>query len=370
MRKILVTGFDPFGGESINPAYEAVKLLPEQILDARVIPLEVPTVFDSGPKKVIEAVSELQPDFVLCIGQAGGRSQITPEFVGINYAQARIPDNEGNQPLNVPLVPGAPAAYFTQLPVYAMVEKIKAKGLPAAVSYTAGTYVCNAMMYSVLHALNTAFPHIRGGFMHVPYATEQTVNQPAGTPGMNLRDIAAGIEAGIEAILENERDITAEGRDALMFEVERLTQAVRASGVTMSTSEETLFADLQALGRRYAKIKPSIQHLQTPVHTLVASSDQKIFMGDVTTGENRALDQFHLESGQLVVKVPVPYRLQAALPAKAARIRKAFYQDWLPDQPYESGEWKDVEVYHYRQRYFRKSVKMVMELWFCLSPKS
>ena len=96
MRKILVTGFDPFGGESINPAYEAVKLLPEQILDARVIPLEVPTVFDSGPKKVIEAVSELQPDFVLCIGQAGGRSQITPEFVGINYAQARIPDNEGN----------------------------------------------------------------------------------------------------------------------------------------------------------------------------------------------------------------------------------------------------------------------------------
>lgn len=111
MRKILVTGFDPFGGESINPAYEAVKLLPEQILDARVIPLEVPTVFDSGPKKVIEAVSELQPDFVLCIGQAGGRSQITPEFVGINYAQARIPDNEGNQPLNVPLVPGVPAAY-------------------------------------------------------------------------------------------------------------------------------------------------------------------------------------------------------------------------------------------------------------------
>lgn len=92
-----------------------------------------------------------------------------------------------------------------------------------------------------------------------------------------------------------------------MFEVERLTQAVRASGVTMSTSEETLFADLQALGRRYAKIKPSIQHLQTPVHTLVASSDQKIFMGDVTAGENRALDQFHLESGQLVVKVPVPY---------------------------------------------------------------
>ena len=188
-----------------------MKLLPDQILDAQIIKLEVPTVFGKGPQKTVEAIEKERPDFVLCIGQAGGRSQLTPEFVGINYAQARIPDNEGNQPLNEPLVAGAPDAYFTQLPVYAMVEKMKADGLPAAVSYTAGTYVCNAMMYCVLHALHTKYPTIRGGFMHVPYATQQTVSQPAGTPGMALTDIARGIERSVEAILENREDITAVG---------------------------------------------------------------------------------------------------------------------------------------------------------------
>ena len=125
MKKILITGFDPFGGEKINPAYEAVKLLPDQIAGAEVIKLEVPTVFGKGPQKTVDAIEEYQPDYVLCIGQAGGRSQLTPEFVGINYVQARIPDNEGNQPMNQPLVEGAPAAYFATIPVHAMVEEMK-----------------------------------------------------------------------------------------------------------------------------------------------------------------------------------------------------------------------------------------------------
>ncbi len=176
--KILVTGFDPFGGETINPAFEAIKLIPDTIKGAEIIKLEVPTVFKRGPQATIDAVEEYQPDYVLCIGQAGGRSQLTPEYVGINYVQARIPDNDGDQPLNQPLVKGAPNAYFTQLPVYAMVEKMKENGIPASVSYTAGTYVCNAMLYCVLHALNTKYPNTKGGFMHVPYATSQTVNQP------------------------------------------------------------------------------------------------------------------------------------------------------------------------------------------------
>lgn len=209
--KILVTGFDPFGGESINPAYEAVKLLPDTIKDAQIIKLEVPTVFKRGPQATIDAIDKYAPDYVLCIGQAGGRSQLTPEFVGINYVQARIPDNDGDQPLNQPLVKGAPDAYFSQLPVYAMVEKMKANGIPASVSFTAGTYVCNAMLYCVLHALNTKYTNTKGGFMHVPYATSQTVNQPAGTPGMSLKDIAKGIELSIEAIIENPTDVIAQG---------------------------------------------------------------------------------------------------------------------------------------------------------------
>ena len=205
--KILVTGFDPFGKEAINPSYEALKLLPDFIDGAKVIKLEVPTSFKKGPQTTIDAIEKHRPDYVLCLGQAGGRSQMTPEFVGINYAQARIPDNDGDQPLALPLVPGGPTAYFTQLPVYAMVNKMKANGIPASVSYSAGTYVCNAMLYCVLHALNTKYPKIKGGFMHVPYAISQIVDRPSGTPGMNLNDIAKGIELSIKAIIENPADI-------------------------------------------------------------------------------------------------------------------------------------------------------------------
>ena len=207
MKKVLITGFDPFGGEKINPAYEAVKLLPDEISGAKIIKKEIPTVFQKGPDAVYEAIQENQPDYVLCIGQAGGRSQVTPEWVGINFRNARIADNEGNQPLQTSVVENGPEAYFTMLPVFRMVEKRKEHGSPASVSYTAGTYVCNDVMYSVLHYCNTEFKGVKGGFMHVPYATEQTVNQPAGTPGMNLKDIAKAIELSVEAMLESDTDI-------------------------------------------------------------------------------------------------------------------------------------------------------------------
>ena len=206
MRKILVTGFDPFGGESINPAYEAVKLLPEQILDARVIPLEVPTVFDSGPKKVIEAVSELQPDFVLCIGQAGGRFGITPERVAINVDDARIPDNEGNQPVGTPIFADGDTAYFSSLPIKAMVQKMREAGIPAAVSNTAGTYVCNHLMYGVLYHIAKEFPNMRGGFVHVPFLHEQVIEK-RDVPSLSKADIVKGLEAAIAAIAENDKDI-------------------------------------------------------------------------------------------------------------------------------------------------------------------
>lgn len=206
-RKILVTGFQPFGGESMNPAWEAVSRLPDTIGDATVTKVEVPVVFGRGPEAVERAVEEVEPDLVLCVGQAGGRAKITPEFVGINYADARIPDNDGCQPVAERIVDGGPDAYFATLPIKAMVQAMQEAGVPAEVSYTAGTYVCNDVMYSLLHTLATRHPEVRGGFLHVPYATEQATHLPASTPSMSVDDMARGIAVALEAALTHEKDV-------------------------------------------------------------------------------------------------------------------------------------------------------------------
>ncbi|MDD6693689.1 MAG: pyroglutamyl-peptidase I [Olsenella sp.] len=206
-RKILVTGFQPFGDESMNPAWEAVRRLPDTIGDATVTKVEVPVVFGRGPEAVERAVEEVEPDLVLCVGLAGGRAKITPEFVGINYADARIPDNDGCQPVAERIVDGGPDAYFATLPVKAMVQAMREAGVPAEVSYTAGTYVCNDVMYSLLHTLATRHPGVRGGFLHVPYATEQATHLPASTPSMSVDDMARGIAVALEAALTHEKDV-------------------------------------------------------------------------------------------------------------------------------------------------------------------
>ena len=139
--KILVTGFDPFGGETVNPAYEAVKLLPDTIGGAQIFKLEIPTVFSLSGPAVEEGIKKYQPDVVLCVGQAGGRASISVEKVAINFVDARIPDNNGEQPLDEPLQADGPAAYFSTLPVKAMVQHVKDAGLPCYLSFTAGTYV-------------------------------------------------------------------------------------------------------------------------------------------------------------------------------------------------------------------------------------
>ncbi len=154
-----------------------------------------------------------------------------------------------------------------------------------------------------------------------------------------------------------------------MFEAEQMAEPILLCGVELPASEATMFEDLQVLSRAYAKEKPQIRYQKKPVYTMVATSSRGLFMGDVVEKKNPGRKHLQIRKGQWVVKVAIPYRMQAALPAKVARLRKQFYQDWLPDQPYTSASWQDLEVYHYRQRYFRKSVKMVMELWFCLEPK-
>ena len=199
--KILVTGFDPFGGEKVNPALEAVKSLPSVIHVAEIRWVEIPTVFYQSAEVLEAEIVRYQPDVVLCIGQAGGRASLTPERVAINQDDARIPDNDGNQPIDTPIRLDGEAAYFSTLPIKAMVQAIKEVGLPATVSNTAGTFVCNHLMYQALYLADKKFLNMRAGFMHIPYMTEQVINKP-NTASMNLADIVKGIEAAIGAIVD------------------------------------------------------------------------------------------------------------------------------------------------------------------------
>lgn len=205
--KILITGFDPFGGEAVNPAYEAVKLLPDQIAGAEIIKMEIPTVFSKSYRAVESGIQKYNPDVVINVGQAGGRAHVTIEQVGINLADARIPDNAGEQPLNEPLQSDGDTAYFATIPIRAMVKNVQENGLPCSISYTAGTYVCNCVMYNVLYLTQKKYPNIKAGFIHVPYSIEQLIGKPATTPGMSLTDIAKSLEYAIEAIaLEKEEE--------------------------------------------------------------------------------------------------------------------------------------------------------------------
>lgn len=207
--KLLLTAFDPFGGSPINPALEAVKLVADNVAGVEIVKLEVPTVFGKSIATVGAAIEEVKPDAVLCIGQAGGRYDLTPERVAINLDDARIPDNEGQQPIDTAIFEDGAPAYFTTLPIKAMVAKIREAGLPASVSNTAGTFVCNHLMYGVLYTLAKKYPGVKGGFMHVPFVPSQTVNRPTPAPSMCEQDIARGIEAAIAAIAENDKDIVA-----------------------------------------------------------------------------------------------------------------------------------------------------------------
>ena len=205
MKKLLLTAFTPFDGERINPALEAVKLVKDKIGNLEIVKLEVPTVFGKSIETVREAIERERPDFVLSIGQAGGRAEITPERVAINLNDARIPDNEGNQPIDEPIFPDGENAYFSTLPVKAMVEAIRKEGLPSSLSNTAGTYVCNHLMYGVLYYLDKR-PRMKAGFIHVPYIPEQ-VKDKKEMPALPLSDIVRGLEAAIQAVEENELDL-------------------------------------------------------------------------------------------------------------------------------------------------------------------
>ena len=192
MKKLLITGFDPFGGESINPSWEAVRLLPKTIGEYELHKLQIPTVFGLAAETVLCKAREIHPDVIICVGQAGGRASVTPERIGINVRDARIADNAGASPKDKAIVPGGPDGYFSTLPIKAMIDAINGAGLPGAVSNTAGTFVCNDVLYTLLHHhQGTA---VRCGFVHVPYLPQQ------GTPNLPLEDTAKALAAAISAL--------------------------------------------------------------------------------------------------------------------------------------------------------------------------
>ena len=204
--KILVTGFDPFGGEPINPAIESVKRLPDNIAGAEIIKLEIPTVRKKSLEKIEKAINEHNPDVILSIGQAGGRFDISIERVGINLDDFRIPDNEGNQIIDEPVFPDGENSYFVKLPVKSMVQNVQKNNIPPSVSYTAGTFVCNHVLYGVMYLIEKKYKGKKSGFIHIPFLPQQVVDKK-NMPSMELDTIVKGLTAAIEAIVKNNEDI-------------------------------------------------------------------------------------------------------------------------------------------------------------------
>lgn len=206
-KTILLTGFEPFDGESVNPAWEAVKALDgcDIAPGFRLVSRQLPCVFHQSLAALDAILDELQPMLVIAVGQAGGRVDISLERVAINLDDARIPDNAAQQPVDKPVVEGAPAAYFSTLPIKAMLLALRAGGIPASVSQTAGTFVCNHLFYGLMHALRDS-SQTRAGFVHIPYLPEQAARFP-GAASMSAEQVTAGLRIMAATALRVDQDI-------------------------------------------------------------------------------------------------------------------------------------------------------------------
>jgi len=212
MRTVLLTGFDPFGEETMNPAWEAVKRLDGEIISGivRIQSIQLPTVFGDSIRQLAEAQERTSPVLTICVGQAGGSSDIRVERVAINMDDARIPDNAGNQPIDSPIVEKGPTAYWSTLPVKSIVHALKEKGIPASVSHSAGTYVCNHLFYGLMHRIAEGSSEGKGGFIHIPFLPEQAARY-SNQPSMSLDTIVQGIRIAVEVILRQHEDIRVVG---------------------------------------------------------------------------------------------------------------------------------------------------------------
>lgn len=198
MIKILMTAFDPFGGEHENPAAETLRLLPDTIADAQLLRLELPTVFSASGVLLEQALEEHRPDAVLCVGQAGGRAAVTPERVAINLMDASIPDNAGVLMRDTPIRPDGPDAYFSTLPLRAIESRLRSEDIPVLLSCTAGSFVCNCVMYTALDWAARRHPRMRAGFLHVPYSCAQAAQRHPNAPSMELSRMARALICAAE----------------------------------------------------------------------------------------------------------------------------------------------------------------------------
>ncbi len=206
MPHVLLTGFAPFGGEATNPSWEAVQTLEGEIVAGhRIVARCLPVEFGGSLHALRQALDELAPSLVISVGQAGGRAQISLERVAINVDDARIPDNAGAQPIDEPVEPDGPAAYFTGLPVKATLAALRSAGIPAEISQTAGTYVCNHVFYGLMHALRLA-PGTRAGFIHIPYSPAQAALH-AGAPSLPVSVVAQALRIAVGIALTIEHDV-------------------------------------------------------------------------------------------------------------------------------------------------------------------
>lgn len=211
MGNLLLTGFEPFGADEVNPSLEAVMRLDGQIIGGHtVISRVIPTVFGEAAEHLIRYVREFKPLVTISVGQAGGRAEISIERVAINVDDARIPDNGGNQPIDTPVVAGGPVGYWSTLPIKAIVSSLREHDIPSSVSNTAGTFVCNHLFYSLMHELAQQNHESRGGFIHIPFLPKQVISRPQ-QPSMELNTIVRALQIAIQATLDHPTDIVESG---------------------------------------------------------------------------------------------------------------------------------------------------------------
>ena len=204
-RTVLLTGFEPFNGATINPSWEAVRALDGWSGPGfAVVARQLPCVFGTALDVLRESIAGVKPDIVIAVGQAGGRSEMSLERVAINVDDASIRDNAGNQPVDTPIAADGPAAYFTTLPVKAIVKALRLRGFPSGVSQTAGTFVCNHVFYGLMH--HAVGQPVKAGFIHVPFLPEQAADRPERPPSMALRDIVDALRIAVEVAVVTETD--------------------------------------------------------------------------------------------------------------------------------------------------------------------